>query len=241
MTNTEKHFSGPFHNFILDTLPMSDRKALAPHLIPVNLALGQNLYWNSDPIHQLYFPTTGIVSIVHALTTGASAEIMIIGNEGVVGLGALLSDGVMRYQTVVRASGTALRLNGGLFKASFQRSNAVRKLVLDYLQAEFGQVAQTAVCNRYHTIDRQLCRWILRSLNRLPSNRLLMTQEQVANLIGVSREEVSRAACRLQQQGLIHYRRGEITVIDRRLLERACCECYAVTKAALDRLVTRVK
>lgn len=227
---------GPFHNTILDALPMDECHYLAGHLIPMNLVLGHNLYGHDNSVRQLYFPIEGIVSMVYNTSKGATAEVTIIGNEGVVGLSALLSGDVMAYQAVVQAEGIALRLNGALFRTAFRRFYAVQDLVLSYQQAEFTQVAQTAVCNRHHTVEQQLCRWILMSLDRLPSNRLIMTQDLIANMLGVRREEVSRAASRLQRQGLIKYQRGTITVPDRRLLEQGCCECYAVVKAAFDRL-----
>jgi CRP-like cAMP-binding protein len=185
----------------------------------------------------VYFPTTSIVSLLYVMADGASAEIAVVGNEGVIGVSLFMGGETTPSRAVVQSAGYAYRLSGQLLKEEFTRAGAMQHLLLRYTQALITQMAQTAVCNRHHSLDQQLCRWLLLSLDRLASNELVMTQELIANMLGVRREGVTEAAGRLQSAGLIEYRRGHITVINRAGLEARTCECYAVVKKESDRLL----
>ncbi len=191
---------------------------------------------NSSPCH-VYFPTTSIVSLLYVMEDGSSAEIAVVGNEGIVGISLFMGGETTTSRAVVQSAGHAYRLRGQSIKDSFLRAGTMQRLLLCYTQALLTQMAQTAVCNRHHSIDQQLCRWLLISLDRLPSNVLVMTQELIANMLGVRREGVTEAAGKLQRAGLIHYNRGKITVLDRPGLERRVCECYQVVKTEFDRLI----
>ncbi|WP_296257310.1 MULTISPECIES: Crp/Fnr family transcriptional regulator [unclassified Pseudomonas] len=225
------------HNHLLAALPPGDMQRLAPHLERVSLALGDVLYEPGDTLRHVYFPTDAIVSLLHVTENGSSAEIAVVGNEGLIGVALFMGGESTSSRAVVQSAGTALRLPGQTLKAEFNRHGDLLLLMLRYTQALITQMSQTAVCNRHHSIDQQLCRWLLLSLDRLHGNRLNMTQELIANMLGVRREGVTEAAGKLQRQGVIEYSRGQITVLDRPRLERLSCECYLVVKTETDRLL----
>ena len=227
----------PHQNHLLDALPKRDYGRLAPHLELVRLPLGEVLYEPGVKLRYVYFPTTCIVSLLYVMADGASAEIAIVGNEGMLGISLFMGGDTTPSNAVVQSSGHAFRLKAQLLKDEFGRFGPTMHLLLRYTQALITQMAQTAVCNRHHSIDQQLCRWLLLSLDRLGSSELSMTQELIANMLGVRREGVTEAAGRLQDAGLIHYRRGNITVLDRPGLEVRVCECYQVVKTEFDRLL----
>jgi CRP-like cAMP-binding protein len=227
----------PQQNHILDALPAAERERLFPHLKLVPLPLGAVLYESGDTLRHIYFPTDSIVSLLYVLANGASAEISIVGNEGAIGVALFMGGETTTNRAIVQSGGSAYRLTGKRLKQEFERHGEVLHLLLRYTQALLTQMAQTAVCNRHHTVDQQLCRWLLLSLDRLSSDRLTMTQELIANMLGVRREGVTEAAGKLQKLGAIRYRRGQITVLDRPQLERLSCECYAVVKKESDRLL----
>ncbi|MBD1551629.1 Crp/Fnr family transcriptional regulator [Pseudomonas typographi] len=227
----------PNPNHLLAALPADERARLAPHLEPVSLALGEVLYEPGDTLRHVYFPTDAIVSLLHVIQNGASAEVAVVGNEGLVGIALFMGGESTSSRAVVQSAGGALRLPGHLLKAEFNRHGDLLLLMLRYTQALITQMSQTAVCNRHHSIDQQLCRWLLLSLDRLHGNQLNMTQELIANMLGVRREGVTEAAGKLQRQGVIEYSRGQITVLDRAQLERLSCECYRVVKTETDRLL----
>ena len=201
------------------------------------LALGEVLYESGLVLRQVYFPTDSIISLLYVMADGASAEIAVVGNEGLIGVSLFMGGETTPSRAVVQSAGHAYRLTGTLLKEEFIRGGAMQHLLLRYTQALITQMAQTAVCNRHHSLDQQLCRWLLLSLDRLASNQLVMTQELIANMLGVRREGVTEAAGRLQSAGLISYSRGHITVLDRPGLEARTCECYAVVKTECDRLL----
>jgi CRP-like cAMP-binding protein len=238
MAAPEPH--SPKQNHLLDALPQSDYERLLPHLELISLGLGNVLYESGDRLHHVYFPTTSIISLLYVMEDGASAEIAIVGNEGLLGISLFMGGETTPSRAVVQSAGHAFRLKAELLKTEFARFGPTMHLLLRYTQALITQMAQTAVCNRHHSIDQQLCRWLLLSLDRLRSNELLMTQELIANMLGVRREGVTEAAGRLQEAGLIHYTRGRITVLDRPGLEARSCECYRVVKAEFDRLLPYV-
>jgi len=201
------------------------------------MPLGEVIYESGGELRYVYFPTNCIVSLLYVMENGASAEIAVVGNDGIIGLALFMGGGSMPNRAVVQSAGSAYRLRGHVLMQEFNRYEALLHLLLRYTQALITQMAQTAVCNRHHSVDQQLCRWLLLSLDRLPSNELAMTQELIANMLGVRREGVTEAAGKLQQAGLIHYSRGRITVLDRPGLEARVCECYHVVKTESDRLL----
>jgi CRP-like cAMP-binding protein len=203
------------------------------------MSLGQALYESGEPQGYVYFPTSSIVSLLYVLENGGSAEIAVTGCEGLVGISLFMGGETTPSRAVVQSAGTSYRLRASVLKREFERGGTLQHLLLRYTQALITQMAQTAVCNRHHSIDQQLCRWLLLSLDRLPENRLVMTQELIANMLGVRREGVTEAAGKLQEAGLIEYRRGRITVLDRKRLEKRVCECYAVVKHEYERLLPR--
>ena len=207
------------------------------HLEPVPLPLGDVLYESGSTLSHIYFPTTAIVSLLYVMENGASAEIAVVGQEGLVGISLFMGGESTPSRAVVQSAGAAFRMPAETIKAEFNRFGPVMHLLLRYTQALITQMAQTAVCNRHHSLDQQLCRWLLLSLDRLPGNHLVMTQELIANMLGVRREGVTEAARRLQAAGLISYARGHITVLDRSRLEHRSCECYGVVKREYDRLL----
>jgi len=230
----------PRQNHLLAVLPRPESERLLPRLELVPLPLGDALYESGDRLNHVYFPTTAIVSLLYELENGASAEIAVVGNEGIVGIALFMGGDTMPNRAVVQSEGHAYRLRGKLLKEEFNRAGALQHLLLRYTLALLSQMAQTAVCNRHHTVDQQLCRWLLLSLDRLPANVLSMTQELIANMLGVRREGVTEAARKLQDAGLIHYSRGRITVLDRPGLEARVCECYNVVRKEFHRLLPDV-
>jgi CRP-like cAMP-binding protein len=230
----------PHQNQLLDALPASDYGRIAAHLELISLGLGDVLYESGAKLRYVYFPTTSIVSLLYVMEDGASAEIAIVGNEGILGISLFMGGETTPSRAVVQSAGQAYRLKAELLKNEFGRFGPTMHLLLRYTQALITQMAQTAVCNRHHSVDQQLCRWLLLSLDRLSSNELVMTQELIANMLGVRREGVTEAAGKLQDAGLIRYRRGKITVLDRPGLEARSCECYQVVKTEFDRLLPYV-
>jgi len=226
----------PRQNNILDALPAEERERLFPHLTLVEMPLGMVLYEAGEALRHIYFPTDSIVSLLYVMKDGASAEITVVGNEGAIGVSLFMGGETTPSRGIVQSAGSAYRLSGRRLKQEFERHGQLLHVLLRYTQSLITQMAQTAVCNRHHSIDQQLCRWLLLSLDRLPSNRLNMTQELIANMLGVRREGVTGAAGKLQDLGVIHYSRGRITVLDRPKLEQLSCECYAVVKQETDRL-----
>ena len=224
-------------NRLLAALPDAVREQWLPQLEPVDMALGRVLYEPGDKLSHLYFPTTSIVSLLYVMEDGASAEIAVVGHEGIVGISMFMGGNSTSSRAVVQSAGRGFRLKSDLLMQEFNRGGPVMQLLLRYTQALITQMAQTAVCNRHHTLDQQLCRWLLLSLDRLHSNELVMTQELIANMLGVRREGVTEAAGHLHKAGLIQYQRGHITVLDRAGLEHRVCECYAVVKKEYDRLL----
>jgi len=227
----------PRQNHLLAALPADDCERLFRHLELVPMPLGHSLYESGAEMRHVYFPTTSIISLLYVMEDGASAEIAVVGNEGIVGVSLFMGGETTPSRAVVQSAGHAYRLKGQLVKDEFHRAGPMQRLLLRYTQALLTQMAQTAVCNRHHSLDQQLCRWLLLSIDRLPGNELRMTQELIANMLGVRREGVTEAAGHLQAAGLIEYHRGRITVLDRAGLEARACECYAVVKRESDRLL----
>jgi len=227
----------PRKNQLLAALPPDEWARWGPALEPVTMPLGQVLYESGMAMSHVYFPTTSIVSLLYVMEDGASAEIAVVGNEGIVGISLFMGGESTPSRSVVQSAGAGFRMSAKLLKEEFNRSSPVLHLLLRYTQALITQMAQTAVCNRHHSLDQQLCRWLLLSLDRLQVPDLVMTQELIANMLGVRREGVTEAAASLQRAGLIRYRRGHITVLDRGGLERRTCECYAVVKKEYERLL----
>ncbi len=229
--------SSPNENYLLAALPVEVKERLFPNLEEVRMPLGKVLYESGDTLRYVHFPTNSIVSLLYVMESGASAEISVVGNEGLIGVSVFMGGESTPSRAIVQSAGKAYRLLGQRLKDEFNRHGALLQLMLRYTQALITQMAQTAVCNRHHTIDQQLCRWLLLSLDRLPSNQLTMTQELIANMLGVRREGVTEAAGKLQKLGVIEYKRGKITVLDRQKLELLSCECYDVVKRETDRLL----
>lgn len=224
-------------NALLASMPPVDWARIVPFLETVNLPLGKVLYESGSSMSHVYFPTTAIVSLLYVLEDGASAEIAVVGHEGIVGISLFMGGETTPSRAVVQSAGQGYRLSAQRIKDEFNRSGPVMHLLLRYTQALITQMAQTAVCNRHHSLDQQLCRWLLLSLDRLSGIELVMTQELIANMLGVRREGVTEAALKLQRLGLIRYARGHITVLDRVALEERVCECYSVVKKEYDRLL----
>jgi CRP-like cAMP-binding protein len=228
----------PLQNHLLHALPAAEYQRLLPHLERVEMPLGQVIYEPGGELRFVYFPATSIVSLLYVMENGASAEIAVVGNDGIIGVALFMGGGSMPNRAVVQSSGYAYRMRAQRLMKEFNRYEVLLHLLLRYTQSLITQMAQTAVCNRHHSVDQQLCRWLLLSLDRLPSNQLNMTQELIANMLGVRREGVTEAAGKLQQSGLIQYSRGHITVLDRPGLEARVCECYQVVKTESERLLT---
>ena len=226
----------PRTNHLLAALPEADWQRWLPQLEPVKLALGEVLYESGGTLSHVYFPTSAIVSLLYVMQNGAAAEIAVVGFEGVVGISLFMGGESTPSRAVVQSAGQAFRLPAAAIKSEFERA-PVLHLLLRYTQALITQMSQTAVCNRHHSLDQQLCRWLLLSLDRLHGNELAMTQELIANMLGVRREGVTEAALKLQDAGLIRYARGRITVLDRPGLEQRSCECYSLVKTEYDRLL----
>jgi CRP-like cAMP-binding protein len=229
--------SDPRSNQLLAALPSAEWQRWMPQLEPVSLPLGKVLYESGSRLTHVYFPTTSIVSLLYVMEDGASAEIAVVGHEGIVGISLFMGGESTPSRAVVQSAGQGFRLRASAIQEEFSRVGSVMHLLLRYTQALITQMAQTAVCNRHHSLDQQLCRWLLLSLDRLSSPELVMTQELIANMLGVRREGVTGAAGHLQEAGLIQYRRGHIKVLDRKKLEGRVCECYAVVKKEYERLL----
>jgi CRP-like cAMP-binding protein len=227
----------PRNNRLLAALPHTELQRWLPELEYVEMYLGDVLYESGGALTHVYFPITAIVSLLYVMENGASAEIAVVGNEGILGISLFMGGESTPSRAVVQSAGQGFRLKAQLMKVEFARAGPVLHLLLRYTQALITQMSQTAVCNRHHSLDQQLCRWLLLSLDRLPGNDLLMTQELIANMLGVRREGVTEGALNLQKAGLIRYARGHITVLDRPGLERRTCECYAVVKREYERLL----
>jgi CRP-like cAMP-binding protein len=230
----------PQLNHLLAAMPPDVQSRIFEHLELVKLPLGKVLYESGDTMRHVYFPTNCIVSLLYVMESGASAEISVVGNEGVVGVSLFMGGESTSSRAIVQSAGSAYRLAGQRLKDEFTRHSDLMLLLLRYTQSLITQMAQTAVCNRHHSIDQQLCRWLLLSLDRLPDNNLTMTQELIANMLGVRREGVTESAGKLQRLGVIDYSRGHITVLDRPKLEKLSCECYAVVKRETDRLLPHI-
>ncbi|PKM33820.1 MAG: Crp/Fnr family transcriptional regulator [Gammaproteobacteria bacterium HGW-Gammaproteobacteria-10] len=232
----------PRQNHLLNLLPSNQYERIIPHLEGVSMRLGEVLYESGGELNYVYFPTNCIVSLLYVMENGASAEIAVTGNDGIIGVAIFMGGGTMPNRAIVQSAGHAYRLRKKVFMQEFnrsggRRSSALQHLMLRYAQTLITQMSQTAVCNRHHSVDQQLCRWLLLSLDRLPTNQLRMTQELIANMLGVRREGVTEAAGKLQKAGLIEYSRGCIMVLDRPGLEERVCECYDVVKTEFDRLL----
>jgi CRP-like cAMP-binding protein len=228
----------PNQNHLLAALPAEDFERLAPHLELIPMLLGDYLYEPGGQLQHAYFPTTAVVSLLYILESGLSAEIAGVGNEGILGISLFMGGDSTSSSAVVQTAGHGYRLSGKLLKAEFNRAGLVQRILLRYTQALVTQMFQTAACNRHHSIEQQVCRWLLLTLDRLPSNELVMTQELVANALGVRREGVTEAAGKLQRAGIINYRRGHISIMERAGLESGACECYAVVKKEISRLLS---
>ncbi len=229
--------SKPQQNHLLAALPTEVQQRLFPNLKLIPMPLGKVLYESGDTIRDVYFPTDAIVSLLYVMEDGASAEIAVVGNEGIIGVALFMGGESTPSRAIVQSGGYAYQLSGQRLKEEFNRHGELQQLMLRYTQSLITQMAQTAVCNRHHSIDQQLCRWLLLSLDRLSGSQLIMTQELIANMLGVRREGVTDAAGKLQKLGVIEYHRGHITVLDRPKLESLCCECYGVVKIETDRLL----
>lgn len=232
---------GPNENRLLAALPTAEFERLVAHLERVPMPLGEILYEPGRPMRHAYFPTTAIVSLHYVMETGASAETAGVGNEGVVGISLFMGGESTPSSAVVQTAGHAYRLESGLLKQEFNRGGLMQKLLLRYTQALITQMAQTAACNRHHSVEQQLCRWLLLTLDRVSTRELVMTQELVARMLGVRREGITEAAGKLQHNGFIRYRRGHIAVLDRAGLETRACECYAMVRKELNRLLSDVQ
>src|ERR1022692_3951018 len=235
MASSEGHV--PRDNHLLAALGHVEQQRIFPHLQHVEMPLGKVLYESGDTLRHVFFPADCIVSLLYVLESGASAEISVVGNEGLIGIALFMGGETTPSRALVQSAGTAFRLDGQRLKDEFHKSGELQQLLLRYTQSLITQMAQTAVCNRHHSLEQQLCRWLLLSLDRLSSSQLTMTQELIANMLGVRREGVTAAAGKLQKLGVIEYHRGKITVLDRPKLESMCCECYAVVKKETDRLL----
>ena len=231
----------PNQNHLLAALPTAEFGRLAPHLELVPMPLGEALYEPGEQLQHAYFPTSAIVSLHYVMESGASAETADVGHEGVVGISLFMGGDTMPSSAVVQIAGHAYRLERHLMKVEFDRGGLMQRLLLRYTQALMTQMTQTAVCNRHHSVEQQLCRWLLSTLDRVPSGQLVMTQELVASMLGVRREGITEAAGKLQHAGFIRYRRGHIAVLERSGLETRVCECYGVVKKELLRLLSDVR
>ena len=227
----------PYQNHLLEKLTKCEFDRLSPNLELVSLALGQIMYESGEKPHYVYFPASGIISLLNVMENGASAEIAVVGNEGILGITVFMGGGSTPIRAVVQSAGSSYRIKANILLTEFNLAGPLQHFLLRYTQALMTQMAQTAACNRHHTIDQQLCRWLLLSFDRLNGDTLYMTQELIANMLGVRREGVTEAACKLQSSGLIKYSRGKITILDRPNLEKRCCECYAVVKTEFDKLM----
>jgi CRP-like cAMP-binding protein len=234
---TTAHIHDGSGNQLLARLPGEEYERILPHLNRVSFLLGEVVYESGGQMDHIYFPTTSIISLLYTMENGASAEMGVAGNEGLVGVALFMGGDTMPNRAVVQSAGGAVRMEARVLQDEFKRGASFQRLLLRYTQALLTQMSQTAVCNRLHTVEQQLCRWLLLSRDRLDTDELIMTQELIANMLGVRREGVTVAAGRLQEHGLISYVRGHIKILDRRGLEAAVCECYRVVKDEYDRLL----
>ena len=227
----------PTQNHLLAALPAADLERLLPHLRPAALPLGAVLYESGSPMRHCYFPVSGLVSVLQTLEDGHMAEIAVIGNDGCVGVPILLGTRTTPSRAVVQIAGDAYRIDSDIVLSEFHKGGPIQRVLLRYVQSLMAQIAQIAVCNRHHSIEQQLCRWLLMSLDRVPSDKVNMTQELISNMLGVRRSGITEAARKLQAAGVIEYTRGHIAIPDRAKLEAHACECYAVVKKEADRLL----
>ena len=227
----------PSDNKLLAMLPQEEYERLLPHMEPVSFALGEVIYESGGQQSYIYFPTTAIISLLYMMENGSSAEMGVAGKEGLVGVALFMGGNTVPNRAVVQSAGEAFRMKTKILQEEFARGDMFQRLLLRYTQALMTQMSQTAVCNRLHTVEQQLCRWLLLSRDRLNTDELVMTQELIANMLGVRREGVTMAAGRLQENGLISYMRGHIQILDRQGLEGSVCECYMVVKEEYDRLL----
>lgn len=227
--------SSPRENNLLAAIPAADLERLLPYLRPAALPLGAVLYESGSPMRHCYFPVSGLVSVLQTLEDGHMAEIAVIGNDGCVGVAILLGTRTTPSRAVVQIAGHAYRIDSDVVLSEFSKGGSMQSVLLRYVQSLMAQIAQTVVCNRHHSIEQQLCRWLLMSLDRVPSNKVSMTQELLSNMLGVRRSGITGAARKLQAEGLIGYSRGKITVPDRAKLEARACECYAAVRKEADR------
>lgn len=231
----------PFHNHLLNALQLVDIDRFSDDLELVELPLGYVLYESGEKLNYVYFPTTSIISLLYVMESSASAEIAIVGNEGILGISLFMGGETTPSRAVVQSAGYAYRLKASLIKDEFNRAGPTMRLLLRYTQALITQMTQTVVCNRHHSVDQQLCRWLLLSLDRLAADELIMTHELIGNMLGVRGEGVTEAVGKLQALNLITYSQGNITVLDRKSIEQKCCECYAVVKVEFDRLLPSIR
>lgn len=236
--STSLGFSDHSENGLLSTLPAEEYQRISPNLQRVSFSLGQVLYESGGQLDYIYFPTDAVVSLLYTTRDGSTAEMGMIGNDGVVGVALFLGGNTTPNRCVVQIAGGAFRMKAKLLQEEFARGGAFQRLMLRYTQALITQISQTAVCNRLHSVEKRLCRWLLLSHDRADSDDLLMTQEFISNMLGGRRESVTVAAGRLQDAGLIHYARGHISIADRKGLEAAVCECYQIVKEETERLFT---
>lgn len=237
MASAAEKDSNMVKNHLLALLPQEDYQRILPHLEPVDLKLGKVIYQNAQHMEYLYFPTTSMVSLLYTMADGMTAEVGITGNEGVVGIALFLGGDTAPNQAVAQIGGSALRLGVKTVHEEFKRGEAFQQVLLRYTQALITQISQTAICNRLHPVEQRFCRWLLLCHDRVKSDKLEMTQELIATMLGGRRESVTVAAGRLQDSGLIHYARGHITILDRKGLEDTVCECYGVVKQEYERLL----
>ncbi len=228
-------------NFLLANLPTEDFRRLLPHISGINMGLGRVLYESGEQLKCLYFPTTAIASLMYVTENGASTELAVAGREGAVGIALFMGGNTTNSRAIVQSAGDMICLPAAMMEKEFERGGPLQWLLLRYTQALIAQMTQTAVCNRHHTLEQQLCRWLLISVDRLNSNKLRMTQQLIADMLGVRREGVTEAAGKLQSAGAIRYSRGDITIIDRDVLEARVCECYRVVNKEYDRLLHDVR
>ena len=228
-------------NQLLAALPLADLARLSEKMEPAAMPLGHVLYESGDKLRHVYFPTNAIVSLLYVMEDGSSAEIAIVGNEGIVGISLFMGGETTPSRAIVQSAGNALRVSSNVLKTEFRRGGPLHNLLLRYTQALITQMSQTAVCNRHHSVEQQLCRWLLMSLDRLGSTELTMTQKLIANMLGVRREGVAESAGKLQKRGLIEYSRGRIVMLNRAGVEKSSCECYQVVKKEYERLLPRVE
>lgn len=241
MSKVEKKLDDPRQNLILASLPAADYERILPDLEPIDMPLGWTISEAGDHVKYLHFPTSGIISLIYNLENGSSSEIAIVGNEGMIGISIYMGGESMPSSTEVQSAGQAYRLSRKIMKREFALGGKLQVMSLLYTQALIAQTSQTAVCNQHHSLDQQLCRWLLMSIDRLPEDKLIITQSLIAKLLGVSRESVSSVASNLQKDGLISYSRGQITVVNRAELEMRACECYQVVTEEYERLLPALK